>query len=129
MARVAVDIDHLTGRVDVFGDGEPGIQLVAVLVEVSDFELGAVGYAAALWLELFEQEIEQGGFAGAVETNDADLVAAPNGGGEILDERCATPRVGDVVDGDDLAAGKLRVTEVELGLALEVAALGALVAD
>ena len=57
MARLAVYVYHFARRVHVFGNAQCFVELVAVLIEVGDFELGAVGNTATGGIELVEKKI------------------------------------------------------------------------
>ena len=56
------------------------VERVAHLVEVGDLQVGALAHLAAVGRELAEDQLEQRGLAGAVGADQADLVAAQDGG-------------------------------------------------
>jgi hypothetical protein len=70
VAGLAVDIDHFARGVNVFGDAEFLVELIAVLVKVGDFQLGADSDTALAGLEFLEEEVEQRGFTGAIQTKE-----------------------------------------------------------
>ncbi len=60
------------------------VKCVAHLVEVGHLQVGALAYFAAVGLELAQNHFEQGGFAYAVWADQANLVAAQEGGGKVF---------------------------------------------
>ena len=78
--------------------------------------------------ELAEQQFEQRGLAAAVRADDADLVAAPDGGGEIAHDRRAAVAEGDVLRLDHLLAGHAAGLDFDARGAFALAALAAFLA-
>jgi hypothetical protein len=72
--------------------------LVAELVEVRDLELGALLDPPSLRLQVTEDQTNQRGLAGAVGTEQAELVAAQDGAGEIADQCPVIVAVANVVE-------------------------------
>ena len=62
------------------------VQLGAVLVEVSHLERGAVLHGAGPRLGLPQEEVEQGGLARTVGSDDPDIVTPDDGGRKVVDE-------------------------------------------
>ena len=107
----------LPGDFDEVGAGGDGVdergvvvELVAELVEVGDFELGALFDLAGQRLQFAQNQADQRGFACAVGAEQAKLVAAQQGSGEVFDQRARAVAIGDVVHlGDDFARALTRV--------------------
>jgi hypothetical protein len=84
----------------ILGQGGP------LLVEIGGDQIGAVAQAPGIRLDLPQQQLQQGGLAGAIGADDADAVAAHDAGREILQQQSLAEALGEI-DGldDELAAG------------------------
>src|SRR5690606_3904697 len=100
------DGDELAALTDVVQQVALRVDLLAQLVEISDFELGAVAHLALLRSQFPEDDLEQSALAGAVGSDDADAVAAHDHRREVGDHRSAGIDLADVLElRDDLAGG------------------------
>ena len=118
MLALAVDLDPVAAGRDGIHQAGLFIQLRAHLVEIRDLQLGAEADGAAIGLFLAQDQLQQRGLAGAVGTDQADLVAAQDGGGKIAHDGFRAKALADVVQlGHDLA-GALAGRHVEPDLAL-----------
>src|SRR5690606_24736851 len=106
VAILAVDGDEFTTLGEVVDHRLLQLQLVTQLVEIRHFQLGTDLDAATGRLQFAQQQLEQGGLAGAVGTQQTDTVAALDDHGKITDQRF-TARVSkaDVLGDDHLLAG------------------------
>ena len=108
-------LDPLAARADAVGERRVEVERAAHLVEVGDLDARALAHRARGRLQLAEDQLQQRRLAGAVRADQADLVAAQDRRGEVLDDRALspTPRVEahrHVLQlGDDLAARHARV--------------------
>ena len=73
---LAVAVDHYEVPVGggVFGHRKVVLDLLLELIEVGDLQLGSVIHGPGIRLQLFEQELQQGGLARSVQADHADLV-------------------------------------------------------
>ena len=78
-------------------------------------------------MKLAQQQLEQGGFAGTVGTEQANAIATLDDHGEVLYQRFAVD-MGErhILGNDDLLAGLFRGFHLERGFALDIAPLAAL---
>ena len=121
---LAADLDPFAARADGVGQGGFHVERIAHLVKIGHVDLGAHPHHTAVGGELAQDHLQQGRLARAVGTDQADLVAAQDGGGEVAhDDLVAVAFVDAFQLGDDLAAGPAGVN-VQLDLALYIAALG-----
>ena len=126
----------LAARADGVCQGRVQIQPGAHLVEVRDLQFAALADLARGRLQLSENQLEQGRLAGAIRADQADLVAAQDGGGEIANDQLvhgagagALEHHADIGQlGDDLAAGCAAV-DLQPHLAERVAPLLTLAAQ
>ncbi len=126
MPVLAVDGDELAAFGDIVDHRLLGFELMAQLVEVGHFQLGAHLDLARGRLQVAKQQLEQGGLAGTVGAEQADTVAALQDHGEVAYQRLAAGMgEADVLHHDHLLAGLVRAFQLEAGLALALAALGA----
>ena len=129
MLARAADLDPLAARADGVGQRGVGVERLAHLVEVRDLDLRALLDRAAVGLQLAQDQLEQRRLAGAIGADQADLVAAQDGGGEALHDRPAAVGLAGVLQlGHDLAAAGAGI-QVQPGAADHVTARGALVAQ
>ncbi len=87
MLALAVELDPLAARAD--GVGQRGVQVEpgAHLVEIGHLQLAALAHLAGRGLQFAQDQLEQRGLARAVGADQADLVAAQDGGVEVLDDQ------------------------------------------
>src|SRR5690606_24135573 len=86
---------------------ERGIEVerIAHLVEVRYLQVRAAAHAAAVGLDLAQDQLEQGGLARAVWSDQADLVAAQDRAAEVAHDGAAAIRLGNLRQlGDALPA-------------------------
>ena len=102
---LAADLDVFAALGDVLDRVPVLAQGGAVLVEVRDLQLGALLHFARLRLQFAQQELQQRGLAAAVRADQADAVAAQDGGGEIADEDVFPVRERHSLRLDHLPAG------------------------
>jgi hypothetical protein len=102
------------------------IELLAQLIEIGDFQLGAQAHFAGVRSQASQQQIEQSGLAGAVGTDQADAVAAHDARREVANQRLVLPGVTDVLRLDHQLAGRFRLLQRDVGLAELLAALAML---
>ena len=81
-----VDFNPLAARADGVGQGRIQGELVAQLIKVGHFQLGATPHLAAVGLDLAQDQLEQRGFARAVGAHQANLVATLNDATQPLNE-------------------------------------------
>ena len=94
----AVDLDKIgTGR-DGLRNRALFIELHTKLVVVGHRQFGAAAHLAGIGLHLAEDEFDQRGLAGAVRTDQADLVAAQYAAGKILDDLALAQAFVDVLE-------------------------------
>ena len=124
-----MDRDRVAVAGEVLGDGLVVVDLFAHLVEIDDFHLRAELQVAGGRGQLAEEHLDQGGLAGAVGADEADLVAAVEDEAEVADEGgAAGVGEGDVLGFDDADAGAFGFADLHLGRArrgAHGAALGA----
>ena len=84
MLALAANLNPFAARADEVFQGGVQVQGVAHLVEIGHLQIGALAHFAAVGLEFTQNHFEQRGFAHAVRADEADLVAAQKGGGEVL---------------------------------------------
>src|SRR5690606_23675031 len=96
------DLDELQSLGDVFQRVPVLAQRGPVLVEVGDLQLGADADLADLRLQVAQQQLEQRRLAAAIGADQADAVAAQDGGGEIAHQRAIAERERYVLRLDDL---------------------------
>ena len=129
MLARAADLDPLAARADGVGQRGVEVERVAHLVEVGHLQLRALAHRAGVRRDLAQDELEQRGLAGAVRADQADLVAAQDGGGEVAHDGAGAVGLGHALEfGHDLAAAAAGV-ELQAHLADDVAARGALLAQ
>ena len=107
----AADLDPFAARGDGVGQRRVEVQRAAHLVEVGHLQLGAAAHRARTRLQFAEDQLQQRRLAGAVGPDQADLVAAQEGGAEMADDgllaACRREVQAHVLElGDDLAAGR-----------------------
>jgi hypothetical protein len=86
VSSVAPDGDLLVASRDGFRDGRRGVELISVLIEVSDLQTGPVLHGALLGLQFPDQEVEQRRLTATIGADDADLVAAMDGRTEVSND-------------------------------------------
>ncbi len=127
MAVLTIDLDEVTAFGEVVDDGLFQVELVAHLVEIRHFQLGAALDLACGRLQVTEHHLQQGGLAGTVGTQQADTVLALQDHGEVLDQQRAIGVMeADVFQHHHLLAGFVRRFDLDVRLALAFAALAAL---
>src|SRR5262249_27828494 len=80
------------------------VEMIAALVDVTEFDTVAEPDAAGVGLLRTGQHLEQGGFAGTIGTNDANNTAGRQGEGEIVDQQPVAECLGQAFDLDDHTA-------------------------
>src|SRR5690606_32935326 len=102
----------------------------AVLVEVGHLQVAALADLAGGRRQFAQQQLEQRGLAAAVGTDQADAVAAQDGGGEIPDDGPIRSGIGerDIARLDHLLAGRGTLRDFHAHVAGQLAALAALAA-
>ena len=77
-------------EVSAIGDGIEHaalfVELLAHLIEIGDFDIGAEPDDPRVRRELAEQQAQQSGLSGAVRTDDANAIAAHDDGREVTDD-------------------------------------------
>src|SRR5689334_25154681 len=86
-ARAAVNGDGIASLANVIQHGLVLDQLRAQLVEISDLKIRTLSYRPAIRLQLTDQDAQQRGLARTVRADNANLVAALDGGGKIAQHR------------------------------------------
>ncbi|MNQ66750.1 hypothetical protein D3C85_812500 [compost metagenome] len=121
-----VDVDEISALGDVVDHGLFQVQLMAQLVKVGHIDARALLDRAAGRLEPTEHQLEQGGLAGTVGTEQADTVATLQDHGEVLDQEW-TIRVGEahIFQDHDLLARLVGSIQLDIGLAGTLATLAA----
>ena len=114
VARPSLEGDGLRLSGDIPSHALLPVDLVPELVEVDDLELGSEGDRSGFGLEPAEQKFQQGGLAASVRTDDADLVAAPEGGAEVAHDRGSSVAEADILGLDDLLSGGRPLLEFDL---------------
>ena len=89
VTRAALHRDRIAITREVLGDGLIVVDLLAHLVEVDHFHLRAELQDARGRGQLAEEHLDEGGLAGAVGADEADLVAAVEDETEFANERRA----------------------------------------
>ena len=97
VARLAVHHHFLFTFREVIHHRFIRIKFRAVLVEVSDLQLGTHVNASAIRLQLTKHQLQQRGFPAAVGANQRNFVAALDLGGEIFHQHLAINLVVDVL--------------------------------
>ena len=97
MARLAVHHNFLFTFREVIHHRFIRIKFRAVLVEVSDLQLGTHVNASAIRLQLTKHQLQQRGFPAAVGANQRNFVAALDLGSEIFHQHLAINLVVDVL--------------------------------
>src|SRR4029077_12840700 len=125
----AVDFDILRAGCDGLRHGglfvEPGAQLVVV----GDAQSAAAADFPRVRGDLAQDQSYQRRLADAVRSDQANLVAAQDAAGEILDHRTAVVTLGDVIELGHQLPGALALGDRHRHLALAVAPLRALLAQ
>ena len=107
-AKVLVALEHGLGLGhalhDAFLDGLPGVER-GLLGQVAD--LGALGHLAGAHVVFVEagEDLEEGGFAGAVGADDADVRAVEEGEVHVVEDDLLLLVLGDVLEVEDVFAG------------------------
>ena len=83
-------------QADGVGERRLFVQHGAELVEIGEIELGAESHLTLVRLDLAQDQLEQGGLAAAVGSDQADLVAAQDAAGEILHHGLAAVMLADL---------------------------------
>lgn len=118
MAVLAVDLDKITAFGQVVDHGLFQLELVAHLVEVGHFQLGATLDLARSGLQAAEHQLEQGGLAGAVGPQQADPILTLQDHGKVFDQhRPVGVMEADVFQHHHLLAGFFRRLDLDVGLA------------
>ena len=90
------DLDPLAARADEVFERGVEVERVAHLVEVGHLDPAAAAHLAAVGGELAQNQLEQGGFAGAVGADQPHFVAAQHGGGKVVDDAAALGAIAKV---------------------------------
>jgi hypothetical protein len=114
---LAADLHVVGAGGDGVDEGGFVVQLVAELVEVGHFLARAALDAALVRLDFAQDELDQGGLAGAVGADQAQLVAAQDAGGEVADQGLSAVAVADVEELGDHLAGAVARRQGEAHLA------------
>ena len=111
MLFLVADFDPLGARADEVFQRGVQVERVAHLVKVGNRDVGTLAHRApgavagigrrgvggcGIGLELAQNELEQGGFAGTVGAQQANLVAAQDGGRKVAHDRLVAESFGDV---------------------------------
>jgi len=102
------------------------VELRAHLVEVGDGNVGAQARRAAVRLQFTQDEFEQRGLARAIGSDDADAVAAKQGGGIVVHDDLVAEALADVLQFRHEFAGTLALGQRQRHIAHALAARGAL---
>lgn len=105
MLALVADLDPLAAGADEVFQRGVEIERIAHLVEIRHLQVGAAADLAAVGLEFAEDQLQQRGLAGAVRADQADLVAAQDGAGEVPNDGVLTEGLGGSREfRDDLSA-------------------------
>ncbi|CAM3840436.1 hypothetical protein KEGY108214_08280 [Kerstersia gyiorum] len=126
MLALVADFHPFTARADDIGQRGVFIQLGAHLVEIGHLQLAAQAHGAAVRGEFAQHDFQQRGFARAIGPDDADAVAAHDGSGVIADHGAVAESLADAFQLRHQLAGTFTLVQLQVDLALQVAALGAL---
>jgi hypothetical protein len=85
------------------GDGALALHLADVLAEVADGHAGIDDHEAVVRLLLSGDHAEEGGLAGAVRADEADLLALLDAHGGVDEQELVAVLLGDVVEADHRA--------------------------
>ena len=91
---------------DFLGDGVVGFEVVEVLIVVADVEVCAPADFPGVGVAEAEDDFEEGGFTGAVGSDDAKALAAFEFQGEVVPEFVGVGFC-EFADGEDAVAGAL----------------------
>ena len=103
-----------------------GIELLAVLIEIGHFQIGAALDPPAARLELTQQEFDEGGFAAAVGADQGNLVASQHLQIQPLEQGAIAKVEAQPFGLEHQLAGAVDVVHLQLGLALQLTTLAAL---
>ncbi len=103
-----------------------GVELFAVLIEVSHFQVGAPFDRAATWAQLAEQQLDQGRLATAVGADQRNLVATQHLQIQPLKQGAIAKVETQAFTFKYQLAGAARLVQLQLGLALQFTTLGTL---
>ena len=105
MLAFAGDFHPVAPGADGFGDRFGVVQLFTELIKVGDIKVGSEFYRAFVRGEFPENQFDEGGFPGAVVSQEPQLVAAHQFEVEPLYDRAVAEGLREVRDlGDDFAA-------------------------
>src|SRR4051794_37340743 len=103
----AGDVDPVGAVGDTRVDAGLGVELVAQLIEVDDFERSAPSNRPSVGLQLAEQEAEECRLAGAVRADEADAIAAGDRRAEVAHDLAVAVREAHSFRLDDEPPGPL----------------------
>ena len=109
IARASVDRDDIPSLTDIIEHRLGLVELRAELIEVRHLDVRAMFDFALRRFELTHEQFEKRGLARTVGANDTDLIAALNGGGEVINEILALDAVLGAEDG---AGSRVCITDV-----------------
>ena len=84
MFALGANLDPFAAGADEVFECRVHIERVAHLVEIGHLQVGALAHFAAVGGEFAQNHFEKGGFAHAVRADEANFVAAQEGGGEVF---------------------------------------------
>ncbi len=125
---LAVDLDEVAALGHVLDRAPVLAQGGAVLVEIRHLQVGAGAHFALIRGQFAQQQLQQRGLAAAVGADQADAVAAQDGGGKIAHHAARAEGETQVLGLDHLLAGGFALRRLHAHVAAEFAALGALAA-
>lgn len=129
MAALTIDADEVATFRDVVDHRLFRLQLMAQLIEIRHFDLRPCHYRATSGLQVAKQQFQQRGLAGSVGPEQADAVAALQHQRAVANQgRSPCVRKTDIFRHYHLLAGLLRRLQLDVGLALALAALAAFLA-
>jgi hypothetical protein len=98
--QLGCHLRHRARAVHGLGERGPTGHLAHVLREVADGHAAVDGDLALVGRLLARDQAEQGGLAGAVRADEADLLAAVDDGGGLHEEELVAVLLGDGVEAD-----------------------------
>ena len=87
IARASVDRDDIASLTDIIENGLGLVELRTELIEVRHLHVRAMFDFALRGFELTHEQFEERGLTRTIGADDTDLVAALNGGCEVIDDR------------------------------------------
>ncbi len=126
MAGATAHHHFLLALPDVVHHGLLGIELLAVLIEVGHFQIGAPFDRATTWAQLAQQQLDQGRLATPVGADQRNLVATQHLQIQPLEQGAITKVEPQSFSFKYKLARAARLIELQLGFTLQLATLSTL---